>query len=48
MRAEIVDVLNRPTDGSPLAPGGWTASYAIRRIAWHVTDHIWEIEDRRQ
>jgi hypothetical protein len=48
LRAEIADVLGRPTDGSPLAPGGWPASYAIRRIAWHVTDHIWEIEDKRQ
>jgi len=24
----------------------WPASYAIRRIAWHVADHAWEIEDR--
>jgi hypothetical protein len=48
MREEIADVLSRPSDGSPLAPGGWSASYAIRRIAWHVTDHIWEIEDKRQ
>lgn len=48
MRAEIADVLSRPTDGFPLISGGWPASYAIRRIAWHVTDHIWEIEDKRQ
>lgn len=26
----------------------WTARYAIRRIAWHVLDHAWEIEDRSQ
>lgn len=44
MRTEIAEVLSRPIDGSPI----WPASYAIRRIAWHVTDHIWEIEDRRQ
>jgi hypothetical protein len=29
------------------ASGAWPLSYATRRIAWHVTDHAWEIEDRR-
>lgn len=24
----------------------WPARYAARRIAWHATDHAWEIEDR--
>lgn len=24
----------------------WPASYAIRRLAWHVADHAWEIEER--
>jgi hypothetical protein len=24
----------------------WTARYFVRRIAWHVLDHAWEIEDR--
>lgn len=47
MREEIAEILGRPTDGSPLTPGGWPAAYAIRRLAWHVIDHIWEIEDRR-
>lgn len=29
------------------APGGaWPARYALRRCAWHVLDHAWEIEDR--
>jgi hypothetical protein len=29
------------------APGGsWPARYIIRRSAWHVLDHAWEIEDR--
>ena len=29
------------------APGGaWPARYLIRRSAWHVLDHAWEIEDR--
>jgi hypothetical protein len=24
----------------------WTPRYFVRRVAWHVLDHIWEIEDR--
>jgi hypothetical protein len=24
----------------------WPPSYAVRRIAWHVLDHAWEIEDK--
>jgi hypothetical protein len=28
-------------------PGqSWPARYAARRLAWHVMDHAWEIEDR--
>ena len=47
MRDEIADVLSKPSNGQPLVEGGWNASYAARRIAWHVVDHIWEIEDRQ-
>lgn len=28
------------------ADAKWPSSYALRRIAWHVIDHAWEIEDR--
>ncbi len=24
----------------------WPPRYMIRRTAWHITDHLWEIEDR--
>jgi hypothetical protein len=24
----------------------WPARYFVRRLAWHVLDHAWEIEDR--
>jgi hypothetical protein len=24
----------------------WSARYFVRRTAWHVLDHVWEIEDR--
>ncbi len=47
MRDEIADVLSKPSTGEPLVAGGWNASYAVRRVTWHVVDHIWEIEDRR-
>ncbi|WP_250572512.1 hypothetical protein [Nonomuraea sediminis] len=41
MRAELVGAFLRP-------PGetGWPVPYALRRTAWHVIDHLWEIEDK--
>ncbi|MGW5683198.1 hypothetical protein [Nonomuraea sp. NPDC003754] len=27
--------------------GAWSTRYACRRVAWHVIDHLWEMEDRR-
>jgi hypothetical protein len=47
-RAEMLEVLRTPSDGSPLADRRWTARYAARRIAWHALDHAWEIEDRTE
>jgi hypothetical protein len=29
----------------PVDPA-WPVTYAVRRIAWHVLDHAWEMEDR--
>jgi len=30
-------------------PGAkWPTAYAIRRCAWHVVDHAWEIEDKSE
>jgi hypothetical protein len=26
----------------------WTVRYFVRRVAWHVLDHAWEIEDRAE
>jgi hypothetical protein len=26
----------------------WSARYFVRRIAWHILDHAWEMEDRTQ
>ena len=30
------------------ADARWPLRYAVRRIAWHVLDHAWEIEDRSE
>jgi hypothetical protein len=47
-RAAVLDVLGRPSNGSPLADRKWTQRYAARRIAWHALDHAWEMEDRSE
>jgi hypothetical protein len=39
-RAALLDGLRAPD-------GPWLPGYAIRRIAWHVLDHAWEIEDKQ-
>lgn len=46
LRAAVLDVLSRPSDGSPLVGRKWPARYAAQRIAWHALDHAWEIEDK--
>jgi hypothetical protein len=28
------------------ADSAWPVRYAIRRLAWHILDHAWEMEDR--
>lgn len=45
-RAEIEQVLRAARSGQPIA--GWTARYFLRRAAWHVLDHVWEIEDKSE
>jgi hypothetical protein len=42
----ILAALADARDGSPVAGRKWTARYASHRIAWHVLDHAWEIEDK--
>jgi hypothetical protein len=46
MHAAIAAVLREPSDGTPIAGRRWTRRYAARRVAWHVLDHAWEIQDR--
>ena len=40
-------MLGTPSDGERLVePKGWPQRYAAQRIAWHVLDHAWEMQDR--
>ena len=48
LREDILDVLRAARDGTPRTEKGWPPRYAARRIAWHVLDHAWEIEDRSE
>lgn len=40
-RSALRETLASGEDG-----GAWPTRYAIRRLAWHVTDHLWEMQDR--
>ncbi len=49
--AAVLDVLDAKARGKPLPEPNavwkpWSARYFVRRTAWHVLDHAWEIEDR--
>jgi len=46
LRSAILEAVRTRTFGSPPRSERWPARYAIRRIAWHVLDHAWEIEDK--
>jgi hypothetical protein len=46
LRRDIAEALRGASDGSPLRPKGWPPRYALRRITWHVLDHVWEMQDR--
>lgn len=45
-RAALIVLLGTPdTEGTPTETR-WPVRYGARRIAWHVLDHAWEIEDK--
>ena len=46
LRGELIEVLQAARAGVALTPKGWPPRYAARRIAWHVLDHAWEIDDK--
>ena len=47
-RPAVLDAVRSAQDSGALKERGWTARYAARRIAWHVLDHAWEIEDKSE
>lgn len=46
LRDAILDALRGSHQTTASGERGWPPRYAARRIAWHVVDHAWEIEDR--
>jgi hypothetical protein len=51
LRLAILEALQAAVDGKlpkQRARGGviWPPRYFMRRSAWHILDHVWEIEDR--
>jgi len=51
VRRAILEALSSLAGSEPVRRGPrggirWTPRYYVRRSAWHVLDHAWEIEDR--
>jgi hypothetical protein len=46
LRGAITDALRNSAEALPARESGWPVRYAARRIAWHILDHAWEIQDR--
>jgi hypothetical protein len=51
MLDEVLNALTAAASGELPSEGPrggklWTPRYFVRRVAWHVVDHAWEIEDR--
>jgi hypothetical protein len=47
LRTRISAALRAPGELAA-ASASWPLSYAARRLAWHVLDHLWEIEDKSE
>lgn len=45
-RNNILNGLEGAVGSGRVAEAKWPVRYAARRVAWHVLDHAWEIEDR--
>lgn len=45
-RSALAEALQTAAGKKAPTEKGWPAPYAARRIAWHVLDHAWEMEDR--
>ncbi|RIK44856.1 MAG: hypothetical protein DCC55_01245 [Chloroflexi bacterium] len=51
VRREVIQGLQAAVAGQLAREGSrggkrWSPRYFARRLAWHVVDHVWEIEDR--
>jgi len=51
IHSTLIDSIQAATRGQlpmqgPQGGKRWPLAYFIRRTAWHVIDHTWEIEDR--
>lgn len=46
-RASILQYLRAAAGEQEAEQKRWLPRYAARRIAWHVLDHAWEMEDRQ-
>jgi hypothetical protein len=47
-RDAVIGALRSGDSSQALVDRGWLPRYAARRIAWHVLDHTWEMEDRTE
>jgi hypothetical protein len=47
LRQAVVAALRDP-ESVVTPPKGWPPRTAVRRMAWHVLDHMWEIEDKSE
>ena len=43
---ELAQLVRASRLGPPSTETGWPVRYAVRRMVWHVLDHVWEIQDR--
>ncbi len=45
-RLETLDAIRAYNGEGKMAGRSWTVQFLIRRIAQHLTDHAWDMEDR--
>jgi hypothetical protein len=45
-REAVLAAVRSARSGAPLTEKGWPVRAMVRRMAWHVLDHAWEIEDK--
>jgi hypothetical protein len=45
-REAVFAIVPELRGGEPVSPNGWPVRYALRRMAWHILDHAWEMQDK--